>query len=134
MTHDVQTEDRASEPEPVWGAPGTAEVGHWSNRRTLTAVLAALVIAAAGTGVIYAATGSSSGSGPMMGPGGFGGPAGMNGPGGMSGPGGSGQGGFGPGNTGAGSQAGMPAQRPGGQSGGNQDDKRHTPGQNPAKP
>lgn len=89
MTDPVQPAHPA-EPasEPAWGAPQTAP-SRWTTRKTLATVGVAVVIAAAGGGAIYAASGSTTGD--HRGPGGPGmsmnGP-GMNGPGGQNGPGG----------------------------------------------
>ncbi|MEV5652552.1 hypothetical protein AB0L57_30245 [Nocardia sp. NPDC052254] len=85
----------AAEPDQTWGAPQTAPPATWSTKRSLAAVGIAVVIAAAGGGIVYAAThssGNGNGHGPGGGPGmswGGGhnsaGPGGMNsaGPGGM---------------------------------------------------
>ncbi len=68
--------------EPTWGAPQSTP-SNWSTKKTLATVGIAAVIAAAGGGVIYAASGSSHGNhgGPGMGMG----TPGMNGPGGQGG-------------------------------------------------
>lgn len=58
--------------EPTWGAPQTASPGTWSTKKSLAAVGIAAVIAAAGGGVVYAAT--HSGGNEHGGPGGPGGP------------------------------------------------------------
>lgn len=58
----------------VWGAPHT-EPAHWSWTKTLAAVAVALVLAAGGAAVIYAAAGTTEHSGgPGFGGPGFGGP------------------------------------------------------------
>ena len=66
------TPSPAAEPEHTWGAPQTAPPATWSTKRSLAAVGIAVVIAAAGGGIVYAATHSSgsSGHGPGGGPGG----------------------------------------------------------------
>lgn len=65
--------------EPVWGAPSEAPA-HWSRNKTVAAVGIAVVLAASGAAVIYAADSGRSGPG-------FGGPGG-GGPGGWPGGGG----------------------------------------------
>lgn len=69
--------------EPTWGAPAAPGDRHWSTNKTLAAVGIAVVLAAAGGAVIYAAGGQGgSANGPGFG-GGPGGPGG--GPGGPPG-------------------------------------------------
>ncbi|MFF0493648.1 hypothetical protein ACFYTQ_31910 [Nocardia sp. NPDC004068] len=76
MTTPVQ---QPPETEQPWGAPQPAPSG-WTTRKSLAAVGVAAVIAAAGAGVVYAASGHSTESrGPGGGPG-----MSMNGPGGQS--------------------------------------------------
>lgn len=58
--------------DPTWGAPTPPDSTGWSTRKTLAAVGIAGVIAAAGGGIIYAA--SSGDNGGNHGPGGPGGP------------------------------------------------------------
>jgi hypothetical protein len=57
--------------EPAWGAPQTTP-SSWNTRKTLATLGIAAAIAAVGGGVIYAASGNSSGHGGPGGPGGHG--------------------------------------------------------------